>query len=115
MPLRLKCVWRLCYAVLCAVAAVLLGNALRSSDVSAQNRHIATVMPTTSTTQSQAVYRIGLWQGKAAVFREGCAAPELVTDVFAAALPLQEQQRLAKGFILVGEDALEALLEAYTS
>lgn len=66
------------------------------------------------TVPTEANYRLGVWEGKLAVFLGESLAPDEVYDVDITSLPETEQQRLQEG-IACDAPTLERLLEDYTS
>ena len=63
---------------------------------------------------NEAAYRLGVWEGKLAVFIGSSLTPNEVYDVYIASLPEAEQARLQEG-IVCDTPTLERLLEDYTS
>lgn len=60
-------------------------------------------------------YRIGVWEGKLAVFLAGSPSPDEVFDVYVSTLPPEEQRRLEAGIEITDEVELARRLEDYTS
>ncbi len=60
-------------------------------------------------------YRLGVWEGKLALFSEGRESPDEVYDVYIQTLPEAEQNRLQKGIVIQSEEELAGWLEDYTS
>lgn len=62
-----------------------------------------------------AVYTLGVWEGRLAVFEGTAAFPMKLYDVAIATLPPAEQQKLLKGIAVQTAGELQLLLEDYTS
>lgn len=59
--------------------------------------------------------RLGVWEGKLALFTEGRESPDEVYDVYIQTLPKEEQERLGRGIEIGSEEELAGWLEDYTS
>ncbi len=59
--------------------------------------------------------RLGVWDGRVALFEGENAEPIEVYEVVVATLPPEEQQRLQNGIPVESDDRLSELLENYTS
>lgn len=71
--------------------------------------------PPQPTAAAEADRYLGVWEGRLALFDAADESPTTVYDIWVAALPDAEQQRLAEG-VAVGDDgALAALLTDYGS
>jgi|GEM_PF-430540 len=62
-----------------------------------------------------AVYILGEWEGKLAVFLPGKENPSQIYEVYITTLPSAEQERLQAGVPVGSEEELDRLLEDYTS
>lgn len=62
-----------------------------------------------------AVYILGEWEGKLAVFLPGKENPSQIYEVYITTLPPAEQERLQAGVPVGSEEELGRLLEDYTS
>lgn len=62
-----------------------------------------------------AAYTLGVWEGQLAVFEGTAAFPQKLYDVPISSLPIPEQQKLKAGIAVEDADALQVLLEDYTS
>ena len=60
-------------------------------------------------------YTLGVWEGQLAVFEGTAAFPQKLYDVPISSLPIPEQQKLKAGIAVEDADALQVLLEDYTS
>lgn len=58
-------------------------------------------------------YTVGIYNGRVAVFSGNDAEPVSICDVYAAALPEADRQKLAEGIPVPDEKALHDLLEDY--
>lgn len=60
-------------------------------------------------------YRLGVWQGRVAVFEGESAQPASVLDTPVASLPAPDQQSLEAGIPVYSQEELAGLLEDYGS
>lgn len=60
-------------------------------------------------------YRLGVWQGRVAVFEGESAQPASVLDTPVASLPAPDQQSLEAGIPVYSREELAGLLEDYGS
>ena len=72
-------------------------------------------IPRTTADGTPALYTLGQWQGQLAVFEGEAAVPMMLYEVPIASLPADEQQKLKDGIGVASADALQLLLEDYTS
>lgn len=63
----------------------------------------------------EAPYRLGQWNGRVALFRGQNPYPDEVYDVYVTSFPAEDQALLKAGIPAADEEALERLLEDYTS
>lgn len=75
----------------------------------------ATGAPTTATVSATFPQLLRVWEGRLARFAVDGEQLLEVYDAEVAALPPEEQQRLADGVLVANEEELAALLENYTS
>ncbi len=61
------------------------------------------------------LYELGIWQGNVAVFSPGESQPLQVLETPVSALPLPDQQALARRIPVMTEPELASLLEDYSS
>ncbi len=71
--------------------------------------------PPSPTVAAETERYLGIWEGKLALFEANDLSPVQVYDIWIAALPAAEQQRLAEGVAVRDEAALSALLTDYGS
>ncbi len=62
-----------------------------------------------------AAYTLGVWEGQLAVFEGDAAFPQKLYEVPVSSLPPAEQEKLKAGISVESIDALQLLLEDYTS
>ncbi len=71
--------------------------------------------PSSPSVAAETKRHLGIWEGKLALFETNSLSPVRVYDIWIAALPDTEQQRLAEGVAVVDDAALSALLIDYGS
>lgn len=71
--------------------------------------------PPSPTAATETERYLGIWEGKLALFETERLSPVQVYDIWIAALPAAEQQRLAEGVPVGDEHTLSALLTDYGS
>lgn len=64
---------------------------------------------------SPAGYLLKSYEGRLAVFRQGCDTPELIFDVYTRLLPPADRDRLETGISAPDYETLTRLIEDYTS
>lgn len=72
-------------------------------------------LPRKTESGTPALYTLGVWEGQLAVFEGEAAFPQKLYDVPVSSLPPAEQEKLKKGISVDSAEALQVLLEDYTS
>ena len=108
---------RLMLSLAVAIAALLLGLVLAFlSRTSAPPPADDSPEPAPARqTETPAGYLLRSYEGRLAVFRQGCDTPELIFDVYTRLLPPADRDRLETGISAPDYETLTRLIEDYIS